>query len=262
MLNTIKMKNLIKNILFTAALLLGAVPAMSQHKIQMSSGILELKELMHVTVEGYAGNEVIIEPSHTYKIPERAKGLRPIGGAGMQDNTGIGLAVKDEGKDYKVVYQVSSNSDAEYIIKVPKAVKIKYINSSIHGEDFKAVDISDEIEVQTLGGDVKMINVTGPMAVSSVHGDVEVVFSSVYKDLPSSIATVHGDLDVSIPNATNADLMLSTNWGELYSDLDIKVENTNGMKVYGSKKISGKLGNGGVKLSLSATHGNIYLRGK
>lgn len=255
------MKTQIKNVFGLIILTLLALPAMAQHKIAMSSGVLELKELTNVAIEGHSGNEVIIEPSGTYEIPERAKGLRPINGMGLTDNTGIGLAVKDEGGN-KVVYQVARNDDAKYTVKVPKGVKVKYINSSIHGDDFSAKNITGEIEVQTLGGDIKLIDVTGPMAVNSVHGDIDVIFSSVFQGLPSSIATVHGDVDVTIPSSTNANLNVSTNWGEVYSDLDIKVENSNGMKVYGSKKINGKLGSGGVNLSLSATHGNVYLRGK
>lgn len=256
------MKTQLKSGLALLILIAASVTGMAQHKIAMSSGILEFKEMNHVEVEGYSGNEVIIEPSGEYKIPERAKGLRPINGLGLADNTGVGLAVKDEGKDHKVVYQVARNADAKYKVKVPKGVKIRYSNSSIHGEDFYAKNISEEMEVQTHGGDIKLIDVTGPISVSSVHGDIDVVFSTVTQQLPSSIATVHGDLDVTIPSSTNADATISTSWGEVYSDLDIKVENPEGMKVYGSKKINGKLGSGGVKLALSSTHGNVFLRGK
>ncbi|MBL6447313.1 DUF4097 family beta strand repeat protein [Fulvivirga sp. 29W222] len=252
----------LKNVLGVIVFTLLALPTLAQHKIAMTSGMLELKELTNVAVEGYSGNEVVIETAGSYKIPERAKGLKPVNGMGLTDNTGIGLSVKDEGKDRKVVQQVARNNDAKYLIKVPKGVKVKYVNSSIHGDDFQAKNIAGEMEVQTLGGDIKMIDVTGPMTVNSVHGNVDVVFTNVFQDLPSSIATVHGDLDVTLPKSTNANLSLATNWGEVYSDLDIKVENADGMKVYGDKKISGKLGSGGVNLSLSATHGNVYLRGK
>ncbi|WP_083867557.1 DUF4097 family beta strand repeat-containing protein [Fulvivirga imtechensis] len=256
------MKTQIKNVLALLILVMASVPGVAQYKVAMSSGILEFKEISHVEVEGYSGSEVIIEPSGEYKIPERAKGLRPVNGLGLSDNTGIGLAVKDEGKDHKVVYQVARNADAKYVVKVPKGVKVRYINSSIHGDDFKAQNITEEMEVQTQGGDIRLVDVTGPVSVSSVHGNIDVIFSSVTQKLPSSIATVHGDVDVTIPASTNADLAISTAWGEVYSDLDIKVDNPEGMKVFGAKKINGKLGAGGTKLTLSATHGNVFLRKK
>lgn len=258
------MKTYIKNVFALLIIAMATVPGKAQqHKIAMTSGAIEFKELTNVEVEGYSGSEVIIEPAGSFEIPERAKGLRPINGMGLTDNTGIGLAVKDEGKDLKVVYQVSRNSDAKYRVKVPKGVKVRYINSSIHGDDFSAKNIAGELEVQTLGGDIRLVDVTGPVSVSSVHGDIDVIFTNITQDLPSSIATVHGDVDVTLPSSANANLNISTAWGEVYSDMDIKVESSqDGMKTYGAKKINGKLGNGGVNISLSSTHGNVYLRGK
>ncbi len=238
------------------------IPGQAQHKIAMSSGILEFKELMELEVEGYDGNEVILETADNYRIPERAKGLRPVNGMGLVDNTGIGLAVQEESGDYRVVYQVARNSDAKYKVRVPKGVKLKYVNSSIHGDDFYAKNISTEIEVKTHGGDIRLTDVTGPVAANSVHGDIDVIFTSVTQELPSSIASVHGDVDIAVPASTNANLTIKTSWGEVYSDMDIKVDSPDGMRVYGAKKINGKLNSGGVALSISSTHGNVYLRKK
>lgn len=238
-----------------------SVYAQLQHKIDMKSGILEFSELMEVYVEGYDGNEVIMKAGNGFKIPERAKGLRPINGMGLIDNTGIGLAVKNEG-GVTVVQQVARNSDAKYMVKVPKGVKIRYKNSSIHGDDFYAKNIGSEIEVKTHGGSIRLEGVTGPVSASSVHGDIDVVFSNLNSDLPSSIVTTHGDLDISINKNTKADLTISTQWGEVYSDLDIKIPSPTDLKVYGAKRIIGNINGGGVGLTLSSTHGNVYLRGK
>mgnify|MGYP001795160904 CR=1 FL=1 len=234
----------------------------TQHKIAMSSGVIEFHELMNVEVEGYNGNEIILETASSYKIPERAKGLRPVNSLGMKDNTGVGLAVKNESKDYLIVYQISSNSDAKYKAKVPKGVIVKYVNSSIHGDLFRASNIATELDVKTHGGDIKLENVTGPLSANSVHGNIEVIFTSINQKLPVSVASVHGDVDVAVPGGTNADLSIKTSWGEVYSDLDIEVEKHDGMTEYGAKEIYGKLNSGGVDMAISSTHGNVYLRKK
>ncbi|MEM7108035.1 MAG: DUF4097 family beta strand repeat-containing protein [Bacteroidota bacterium] len=253
--------NFKKSIVVTLVTLI-ALPGFAQHKIAMSSGVIEFREIMELKVEGYDGNEVILGTSSDYKIPERAKGLRPVNGMGLKDNTGVGLAVQDESNGHKVVYQVARNSDAKYEVKVPKGVVVKYVNSSIHGDDFLAKNISNEIEVKTHGGDIKLQDVTGPLSANSVHGDIEVTFTVVNQKLPVSVASVHGDVDVAVPNGTDADLSIKTSWGEVYSDLDIKVERHDDMKVYGAKKIEGKLNAGGVAMAISSTHGNVYLRKK
>jgi len=255
------MKNLTLNVLGALLMIMAYLPANSQHKIALSSGIISIEELSEVEVEGYDGNEVVIETGGNYKIPDRAKGLKPLNAMGLSDNTGIGLATKKEGNTV-FVYQVVRSNDAKYTIKVPKGVMVKYKNSSIHGDDFYAKNISNEMEIKTHGGDIHLRDVTGPVTASSVHGDIDVVFSNVNQKLPTSIASVHGDVDVSIPTGTKSDLSIATNWGEVYSDLDIEVDAQNGMKVYGAKKIRGKLGGGGVGMSVSSTHGNVYLRKK
>ena len=55
---------------------------------------------------------------------------------------------------------------------------------------------------------------------------------------------------------------MSSNWGELYTDMDIAIdEGEDGMKEY-SSKVSGKINGGGVEVDLSSAHGNVYLRKK
>lgn len=253
------MKNVSVKLLAVLIMALIYGPAMSQYKVSMSSGILSFEEINEVSVEGYEGSEVIFETGGNYKIPERAKGLKPLNAMGLTDNTGIGLATKKEGNTL-TVYQVTRNNDAKYTVKVPKGIMVKYNNSSIHGDDFMAKNISNEMDIKTYGGDIHLMDITGPVTANSVHGDIDVRFSDLNQKLPSSVASVHGDVDVAFPSSAKANMSIGTNWGEVYSDLDIDVESKDGMKVYGAKKIDGKIGGGGVGISITSTHGNVYLR--
>ncbi|TRX56195.1 DUF4097 domain-containing protein [Fulvivirga sp. M361] len=256
------MKNQIKTLVTLLLLNLYVVQVWSQDKFSISSGTVEFNEIMAISVEGYDGNEVVFGVDGGYKVPDRAKGLKPVNGLGLSDNTGVGLAVKKEANDYYVIYQVSRNTDTRYKVKVPKGVKVKYVNSSIHGKSFKAFNIPTEIEAKSHGGDIYLSGITGPLTVSSVHGNIDVIFNSLTNKLPSSVASVHGEVDITVPAATNADLSIHTNWGDVYSDLEIKVDNPEQMKAYSAKKIRGKLGSGGAALEVSSTHGNVYLRKK
>ena len=69
-----------------------------EYKVAKSTGRLEIKEVNHVVIEGYAGNEIIFTSKNDKREEdERAKGLRPISGSGLEDNSGIGLSVVDKG---------------------------------------------------------------------------------------------------------------------------------------------------------------------
>ena len=54
-------------------------------------------------IEGYTGNEIIFSPAggEEMTVPERAKGLKPVYGGGV-DNTGVGLSVEKNGTGYRL----------------------------------------------------------------------------------------------------------------------------------------------------------------
>ena len=95
-----------------------------------------------------------------------------------------------------------------------------------------------------------------------VHGEIEASFGANLKN-PISLVSVHGHVDVSLPVATKANLKLGTVYGEIFVDPDFKIdiERTGNMVKY-SDNVSGKINGGGLDVTLSSTHNNVYLRKK
>lgn len=233
----------------------------NEYKLSMSSGKLMVKELDDVEFEATSGSEVIITNRDQHKEKsERAKGLKLINGLGLDDNTGIGLNVEKTSAG-ATINQISRNGDGEYLIKVPRGVTIVFENGSVYSKSVSFKNITSEIEATTTHSDVRLENVTGPMTISTVHGDIEGAFGAVNQSNPISIISSHGDIDLGIPSGTKANFTISTNWGEIYSDLNIEIEKTaDSMKRYNHNKVNGKLNGGGVSMNISSTHGSIYLR--
>ena len=233
-----------------------------EYKIAKSTGRLEIKEVNHVVIEGYAGNEIIFTSRDSKREDdERAKGLRSISNNGLEDNTGFGLSVVDKGNVVEV-QQLKRMDGPNVTIKVPKGVVVAYSHSSPYGEKVEFKNVESEIEVSTVHSGVELNNVTGPMTIKTVHGDIETSLSPSMKN-PVSIVSVHGHVDVAMPVATKADLKLGTVYGEIFVDPDFKieVEKTGGMVKY-SDNVSGKINGGGLDITLSSTHNNVYLRKK
>jgi len=233
-----------------------------EYKLAKSTGRLELKELNHVTVEGYGGNEIVfVTHNGDRENDERAKGLRAISNLGLEDNTGLGLSVVDKGATVEV-QQLKKMGGPEVTIKVPKGVTVSFSHSSPYGSEIEFKNVESEIEVSTLHNNVVLTNVTGPMTVKTVHGNIDAVLNSAIKS-PVSIVSVHGHVDVAMPLATKADLKLSTVHGEIFVDPDFKIEmDKSGNMVKYSDQVSGKLNGGGLDIALSSTHNNVYLRKK
>ena len=124
-------------------------------------------------------------------------------------------------------------------------------------------NIESEIEVSTLHNGIKLENVTGPMTIKTVHGEIDANFGNNIKS-PISLMSVHGLIDVTFPAAIKANVNLATSYGEMFVDPAIKIEmdQKSDWVTYGSNKISGKINGGGLDVTLSSTHGNIYLRKK
>src|SRR6185436_10792366 len=77
-----------------------------EYKVAKSTGRLEIKEVNHVTVEGYAGSEIVFSSMDRNRDDDgRAKGLRAVSGLGLEDNTGLGISVQDKGNVIEV-YQL------------------------------------------------------------------------------------------------------------------------------------------------------------
>ena len=253
--------NKLKSIM-VAMLAFGTTATMAQNEYSIAAKAntkLVLEEVNEVSIEGYSGSEIVFEATNLDRDDsERASGLRAINSLGLDDNTGIGLSVIESNGELRVL-QISRNSDTKYKIKVPTNTAVSYTHSTHFGDDIYLKDLGGELEISTTFNDLKLDDVTGPMTISSVHGDVEVGFSTVSQSNPISIASVHGLVDVSISEGTKANLKLSSGWGEIYTNLDIAFDQA---EKKSNSKILGKINGGGIDMSLSSSHGNVYLRKK
>lgn len=222
---------------------------------------LVLDELNEVEVEGYDGSEVVFSVNGDRRErPERAAGLKAISGLGLEDNTGIGLAVQKTGNDIKVA-QLSRRGNTSYKIRVPKNLSVSYRHTSPDGDDFSVSNLSGELEISTVHNSIEMENVTGPMTVKTVHGDIDTKFSATIKS-PVSIISAHGDVDVALPATTKASIEMMSDHGEMFTDMDIKFDKSpEELRKISSSVVKGTLNGGGdLKIEISSAHGNIYLR--
>jgi len=254
----------ISTIIALSCLLITAVRA-QEYKVAKSTGRLEIKEVNHVSIEGYSGNEIIFTSrAGKAERDERAVGLRSVNRDGIEDNTGLGISVQDKGATIEV-QQMKRMDGPDIIIKVPKGVVVAYKHSSPYGSDIEFKNVEGEIEVSTVHNKVMLDNVSGPMTIKTVHGDIEGSLTTNIKS-PVSIVSVHGHVDIAMPLATKANMRMGTVYGEIFVDPAFKLEidragNSNLVTV-SSDNVTGKINGGGLEINLNSTHNNVYLRKK
>lgn len=246
-------------IIFAITLFLSEAGIAQEYKLSKSSGTLNITEVNHVTIEGTTGNEIIFTARGKDRSDdERAKGLKAVSSLGLDDNTGIGLSVVDKGNSIEV-NQLKKIDGADFIIKVPKGVKVSYSHSSPYGGGFEVKNFDGEVTVSTVHNSVILNNVSGSIDVKTMHGDIDATLAAVKSAL--ILNSMHGHIDVALPTATKANLHLETNWGEILVDPEFKIEvPRSGDLVKYSDNVDGKINGGGVDVDLSSMHSNIYLR--
>jgi len=252
-----------KRILLTLSLVATCLVAMSQeYKVARTTGKLHIVEVNDVTIEGYDGKEIVFSSrTNDREHDKRAEGLRAVSSLGLEDNTGLGLSVKENG-DVVEVRQLKKMDGPDIRIKVPKGVVISYEHTSPYGSDFKLRNLDNEVMVSTVHNQVDLENVTGVVTVKTVHGDIDATFSSPVKS-NLILESVHGHVDLGIPATTKATLKMETSWGELFVDPELKIEiNNNGDLVKYSDNFNGKMNGGGIEIELASAHNNVYIRKK
>lgn len=253
------MKN--RNIILALALIFPAFAGAQEYKVAKTSGRLELN-VGRVTVEGHAGNEIIFSSMNGKREKDdRAEGLRAINSLGLDDNTGLGIHVADNGNTVKV-HQLKKTQAPDIKVLVPKGIIVAFKHESQYGGKARFVNLTNEIEVSAQYNSIELENVTGPLTVETTYGHVIADFTSPMKD-PVSIVSIYGYLDVTLPQATKANLKLSTSYGDIFvaPEFNIQMAAKDGMQVY-SDKIAGTINGGGINIDLNCSYGKIYLRRK
>lgn len=214
-----------------------------------------------VTVEGYDGDELVIQGSGGYEAPPtQAQGLRPIYNS-AQDNTRLGLAVSS-GSDNTLRVVRASRHEASYVVRVPRQTAVIFNQASWLGSgDVLMRDVAGRIEVNLKSGDMKLLNVSGPVVAHTISGDIQVKFQNAPTE-PSAISTVSGDVDVTLPASTKATFSMRTVSGEIYTDFNLNLgrQGDDDLQHIGGQTVDGRANGGGTSFALKSVSGDIFVR--
>lgn len=209
-------------------------------------------------IEGYNGSEIIISStSDEVTLPEKAKGLKAVFPSGT-DNTGIGLDVQKNGNVVTIQCLLPFSRDGDYTIKVPDNMALELTSGCERSNDVSIKNMKNEIDIETCH-DIDLQNVSGPLVLSTISGDINITYTNINTVKSSSINSVSGDIDITLPVKTAVNLELSTISGGFYSDFDFTTSSKD-LKRVGGNELKLPLNGGGVKFSINAISGNIYMR--
>ncbi len=214
-----------KYMLFLGALAIASSTYAQTYKTKFSGAnkqvVMDI-DAKQLDIEGYSGDEVIIEASDLPKVPQEADGLRPLSAGGV-DNTNIGLSSNLNGDVLKI--NVVLKGKATYKVKIPQDLNliIKKRNSCSCNENGMSISgVKGSIEVNTNYEDITLNNVSGPIVANSNQGKIKIVFDDKMPEKPSSIVSYSDNVDITVPEKAKVLFSISASDGNMFTDLDLK----------------------------------------
>jgi len=223
--------------------------------------------LLHgsITVKAYAGKEVIVETRGSGGSGLREEQRTPEGLRRL-DFPPRGLSVEEE--DNVVTVRMPSNHGSNLLITVPADTSLKV--HTLHGE-IEVDGVTGEIDADSLHGAVTLTNVSGNVLAHSLNGAIKVTMNRVDSSKPMSFSTLNGSIDVTLPADFKANVKLTADHGEIYSDFDFRLggsitqrnDTSDGrFRVRIDRTLSGTINGGGAEATFHTYNGTIYIRKK
>ena len=196
-----------------------------------------------VRVEGWD------EPRAEVKITKRG------GTAEMRRAVRLASAQKGGGLSLQTLVGQGGAVEVAYEIKLPRSVARLDINSV--RSDVELSNLAGAVSVDVKQGDIEMSDMRGPVRTNVVNGDTEVELRAGAAGEPSIFKSVNGSVELHL-EGVNADLEAEVTNGSIDADEDLKLETVSRP---GSKKATGRVGQGGPPVHVKVINGTVRLRG-
>lgn len=116
------------------------------------------------------------------------------------------------------------------------------------------------VSVETEYGSIQSVDTPGLTSARAKYGAVDIIYTAGVKIPNLELYSNYGAVDVTIPTGRSLSLDLITQYGDLLTDLDIKMDSKASEERDFYQHVVGTIGSGGAKVSCEAPYGNVYLR--
>jgi len=225
-----------------------------------------------IYVEGYTGNEIIIEPYYPTILskpsPPEAAGLSNITEmVHKRVKVAVQLPIKyvtiENAKTFSI--NLSPTEHKSILIKVPVNIHLRLSSHTVLPDG--------KISLKNLNGELEIYGTTPQIDVSNVSGPVTLRANGSYSNIVKTtqinwehsgltkskpiffISSGSADLDFLVSSDLKATFKTYSTNGKLYSDLNLLPVGlpSNGL-------LTSSLNGGGTLISISTSYGNIYIR--
>lgn len=218
-----------------------------------------------ITVKGGTANNIVVEA----RVRETEHDGTESGMHRIPVNT-TGLQVEEENNKVDVGAD-STQRTIDLTITVPTRTSLSL--HTVNDGDINVSNVDGELDVNDVNGSVTLRGVSGTVVAHALNGKVLVTLNRVNPGKPMAFSSLNGDIDVTFPPDLKANLVISSDQGEVLSDFDVALqarapqqikEDTRGTggsyHVKIDKTVRGTINGGGQEIQFRNFNGNIYIR--
>ncbi len=197
------------------------------------------------------------------KRGKNKKGLKKIGST----NLSLSITEKD---NYVKIKRSSLIKSIKVIITIPRNFEVEAQNYM--GGDITIEGITGELSLESYTGSIYADNINGSVSASTYAGEIGIVFDQVVADHSMSFSNYSGEIDITLPTDSKLDFKMKTNWGDIYSDIDLTVKDVkpevkkekegDAYKVYTDSWTYASSNGGGPEMKIKSEYGSVYIRAK
>ncbi len=122
------------------------------------------------------------------------------------------------------------------------------------------VPVGMPVTVETKYGGIEAVNVGHLISARAKYGEVNAIFTSAKPQADLELYSNYGAVDVTVPSGWGTTLDLTTEYGELFTNMSIDVDDAKSKEKEFYHRLIGSVSGGGKLIKCTAPYGDVYLR--
>ncbi len=172
------------------------------------------------------------------------------------------ITVWHEGQKYRFRKEGDSQEMKEKIKAELGINNVKMYSEGVDIEVYLEIKVPQSIalDIQSTYGNIEIIGNYPSVDIENTYGHIDATFTKPLASGDISLISTYAFVDVELPSDASREIDMRTQYGRLYTNLDIAIDPDRSSLERFDNHVVGTINRGGDRLKLASPYGKVYLR--